>query len=191
MAATATSTSAPVTLTGCVKWFNNSLNYGFITVLSEGEHHNADIFVHQSNIKTKRDCFRTLYTGECVQFELTKSDNEKHPVHAVNVTGFNGGSLHCENPSYRGRPGSRGGFRGASRGGHFQRAHRGVTRETPAAATDATGSAATAETTQATAATDSTTATSAPTAGSDQQTASTATTTTKSRRGRGRGTPSA
>lgn len=109
------------TLTGCVKWFNNGLNYGFITVLTEGEHRNTDVFVHQSNIKTSRDCFRTLYTGECVQFELTKSDNEKHPIHAVAVQGFNGVQLRCEVP--RNRPGTfrgrgngrgRGGFRGTS-----------------------------------------------------------------------------
>jgi cold shock CspA family protein len=120
MATPAASSSA--SLTGCVKWFDNGLNYGFITVLSEGEHHNADIFVHQSNIKTKRDCFRTLYTGECVQFEMAKSDNEKHPFHAVNVSGYNGTLLHCENPNYRPRVGfrgGRGGFRGG-RGGHRQ-----------------------------------------------------------------------
>ena len=99
MATSGTSSSTP--LTGCVKWFDNGLNYGFITVLTEGEHHNADVFVHQSNIQTKRDCFRTLYTGECVQFALAKSDNEKHPFHAVNVNGFNGVMLHCENPNYR------------------------------------------------------------------------------------------
>jgi cold shock CspA family protein len=88
-------------LTGCVKWFNNNLNYGFITVLTEGEYLNVDVFSHQSNIKTKHNCFRTLYTGECVQFELTKSDNIKHPFHAVNISGFNGGLLHCENSNYR------------------------------------------------------------------------------------------
>jgi len=87
-------------LTGCVKWFNNNLNYGFITVISPGEYNNKDIFCHQSNIKTKNECFRTLYTGECVQFEITKSDNEKHPYHGVNISGFNGCMLHCENPSY-------------------------------------------------------------------------------------------
>ena len=88
-------------LTGCVKWFDNGLNYGFITVLSPGEYQNTDIFVHQSNIKTKRDCYRTLYTGECVQFDITKSDNVKHPFHAINVSGFNNVPLHCENPNYR------------------------------------------------------------------------------------------
>ena len=97
------SSSTASTYTGCVKWFNNNLNYGFITVLTEGEQHNKDIFVHQSNIKTKRDCFRTLYAGECVQFELTASQNSAHPVHAVNVSGFNGVMLHCENPAYRPR----------------------------------------------------------------------------------------
>ena len=98
----ASSTNAPA-YTGCVKWFNNNLNYGFITVLTEGENQNKDIFVHQSNIKTKRDCFRTLYAGECVQFDLTASQNPTHPVHAVNVSGFNGVMLHCENPAYRPR----------------------------------------------------------------------------------------
>ena len=86
---TETSSTQNKMLTGCVKWFNNNLNYGFITVLTEGAHHNMDIFSHQTNIKTKRDCFRTLYTGECVQFELAKSNNEKHPVHAINISGFN------------------------------------------------------------------------------------------------------
>jgi cold shock CspA family protein len=114
--------SSSASLTGCVKWFDNGLNYGFVTVLTEGDHHNTDIFVHQSNIKTKRDCYRTLYTGECVQFEIAKSDNEKHPFHAVNVSGYNGTLLHCENPNYRPRVGfrgGRGGFRGG-RGGHRQ-----------------------------------------------------------------------
>jgi cold shock CspA family protein len=131
-------------VTGCVKWFNNSLNYGFITVVTEGEHHNKDIFCHQSNIKTKQECFRTLYTGECVQFEITKSDNDKHPYHGVNISGFNGCMLHCENPyqvnrdnrrfdsprdtrgrggggGSRGRGGSRGGGDGSRGGGDVSR----------------------------------------------------------------------
>lgn len=105
-------------LTGCVKWFDNGLNYGFITVLTEGVHYNTDIFVHQSNIQTKRECFRTLYTGECVQFTLTASDNAKHPYHAVAVSGFNGAMLHCENPNYR--PVRVSNFRG-NRGGQNNR----------------------------------------------------------------------
>jgi len=116
--AAATTTASAQTLTGCVKWFNNGLNYGFITVLTDGEYRNTDVFVHQSNIRTARDCFRTLYTGECVQFELAKSDNEKHPVHAVNVHGFNGVQLRCEVPRGGGFRGGRGRGAGArGRGG--------------------------------------------------------------------------
>ena len=123
MSSTTATASPTKILTGCVKWFNNSLNYGFITVLTEGEHLNVDVFSHQSNIKTKNNCFRTLYTGECVQFELAKSDNDKHPFHAVNISGFNGGMLHCENVNYQkntgdSRDSNRGSGRGASgRGG--------------------------------------------------------------------------
>ena len=113
-------------LTGCVKWFNHNLNYGFVTVLTDGEHHNVDIFVHQSNIKTKNDCYRTLSPGECVQFEIAKSDNTSHPIHAVNITGFNGGMLNCESARPRnfnsggrgdGGSGGRGGGGGRGRGG--------------------------------------------------------------------------
>ena len=122
-------TTGASSLTGCVKWFDNGLNYGFITVLSEGVHNNTDVFVHQSNIQTKQDCFRTLYTGECVQFTLAKSDNEKHPYHAVNVVGYNGTLLHCENPNYRPRGGrggiGSGGSRGGSRGGRGGRGRGG------------------------------------------------------------------
>ena len=125
---TAATTTTGVGLTGCVKWFDNGLNYGFITVLTEGEHKNVDIFVHQSNIRTTRDCFRTLYTGECVAFELTQSNNEKHPYHAINVSGYNGTLLHCENPNYRPRGGNRGRGRGQFRGGRGQ-VSRGQFRE--------------------------------------------------------------
>jgi cold shock CspA family protein len=117
----ATPTTSNKLLTGCVKWFNNSLNYGFITVLTEGEYLNMDIFSHQSNIKTKRECFRTLYTGECVQFELAKSNNDKHPMHAINISGFNGCLLHCENPSYRINSSNRGGNSGSRDGGGSSR----------------------------------------------------------------------
>ena len=147
----ASSDSISVALTGCVKWFNNSLSYGFITVITEGKYNNNDIFVHQSNLQTKKECFRTLFTGECVQFVLTNSTNDKHPLHAVNVSGYNGLPLHCEASSkpYNGsRDGSRdgsgdggrdvdddrnnrhsddsrgrgrGGFRGGGRGGSSMR----------------------------------------------------------------------
>jgi cold shock CspA family protein len=110
-------------LTGCVKWFNHNLNYGFVTVLTEGKNHNVDIFVHQSNIKTKNDCYRTLSPGECVQFEIAKSDNTVHPIHAINVTGFNGGMLNCE--SARPRNFNGGGDARGGRGGRGARGNRG------------------------------------------------------------------
>ena len=34
---------------GQVKWFDNKLGYGFITVLT-GDHSGTDIFVHQTNV---------------------------------------------------------------------------------------------------------------------------------------------
>ena len=74
----ASSDSVSVPLIGCVKWFNNSLSYGFVTVITEGKYHNTDVFVHQSNLQTKKECFRTLFTGECIQFVLTNSTNDKH-----------------------------------------------------------------------------------------------------------------
>lgn len=131
--------------TGCVKWFNNNLNYGFITVLTEGEHQNKDIFVHQSNIKTKRDCFRTLYSGECVQFELIPSQNSAHPVHAVNVSGFNGVMLHCENPAYRPR---RFNNRNSTHNSHHHNHHHNHHNNRRHHHNNASGGQATSETTQ-------------------------------------------
>lgn len=111
--------------TGCVKWFDNALNYGFITVLSPGDYEGKDVFVHQSGVQTKnRDTYRSLNCGECVTFHITSTNNEKHPEHATEVTGFGENRLQCENPFLRSRPRSRGGppprrgqYRGGRRGG--------------------------------------------------------------------------
>ena len=91
--------------TGCVKWFDNALNYGFITVISEGEYQGKDIFVHQSGVQTRnRETYRSLNCGECVQFNITNTNNDKHPEHATEVTGFGENRLQCENPFLRSRP---------------------------------------------------------------------------------------
>ena len=50
---------------GKVKWFNDSKGYGFIEQES-GE----DVFVHFSAIK--QNGFKTLKTGEKVEFEIVK-----------------------------------------------------------------------------------------------------------------------
>lgn len=115
-------------VSGCVKWFNSKQKYGFITVTSEGEHKNVDIFVHQSNLNTKEPCYRFLVAGENVNFEVSITDNEKHPKQAINVSAMNNELLKCEMPKqprennfqgsngYQGRGGFRGG-RGGFRGG--------------------------------------------------------------------------
>ena len=48
-----------MTHTGQVKWFNNKLCYGFIRVVSEGDSHGEDIFVHQIvfHTLTQSNCF--------------------------------------------------------------------------------------------------------------------------------------
>ena len=110
--------SAPIV--GQVKWFSNQLNYGFITVLSEGEHNGIDVFVHQTNISPQVSNYRTLTQGEYVSFILTHNEGEKHPYHGTNITGYGGGKLMCDfhhsSPRY-------------SRGGHNNREGRGERRE--------------------------------------------------------------
>lgn len=53
---------------GIVKWFNNAKGFGFIT----SESHDGDIFAHYSVIQN--DGFRTLKTGQQVQFEWQASE---------------------------------------------------------------------------------------------------------------------
>jgi len=97
--------SATGKYTGCVKWFDNTLNYGFVTVISAGDYEGKDIFVHQSGVQTRnRETYRSLNCGECVQFNITSTNNEKHPEHATEVTGFGENRLQCENTYLRSRP---------------------------------------------------------------------------------------
>lgn len=60
-----------------VKWFDAKKGYGFINHPNGGE----DVFVHYSQIDSDDD-FKTLHTGQSVQFEL--NDGPKG-VHAVSV----------------------------------------------------------------------------------------------------------
>lgn len=83
-------------LLGCVKWFNNKVGYGFIT-LSDGSLE-QDIFVHHSALNTSDEQYKYLVQGEYVCFELVKSTDpdSKHDFFAGNVSGVNGGKLMCE-----------------------------------------------------------------------------------------------
>lgn len=63
-------------LTGTVKWFNNTKGFGFIAP-AEGE---EDIFVHYSVIQT--DGFKTLAEGQTVEYEITRGPKG---LHATNV----------------------------------------------------------------------------------------------------------
>ena len=63
-----------------VKWFDAKKGYGFIVHPDHGD----DIFVHYSSITTDRR-FKTLRTGQVVEFEL--SDGPKG-LHAQDVLPF-------------------------------------------------------------------------------------------------------
>jgi cold shock CspA family protein len=87
---------------GQVKWFNNRLGYGFITIISSGEQNGSDIFVHQQHITPKTSDYRSLQQGEYVSFQLGTADSNsegeaaKHTNQAVKVTGVYGGTLMCD-----------------------------------------------------------------------------------------------
>ncbi|ASI92786.1 MULTISPECIES: cold-shock protein [Vibrio] len=53
------------TVTGTVKWFNETKGFGFIQ-----QENGPDVFAHFSNIKA--DGFRTLAEGQKVAFKVTQ-----------------------------------------------------------------------------------------------------------------------
>jgi CspA family cold shock protein len=86
---------------GIVKWFNNKAGYGFITAL-DGDLKDKDIFVHYSTISVVNPQYKYLVQGEYLEFDLVKSQNDKHEYQATNVSGVKGGSIMCETrQSYR------------------------------------------------------------------------------------------
>jgi CspA family cold shock protein len=135
MSSTNTATFTPNTggvpvgiLDGQVKWFNNHLTYGFITVVSEGEFKGTDVFVHQSKIKAGG--YRTLRIGEYVTFQMVRNEEgAQHPYHAADVTGIHSGKLMCEIP----RP-------NFNTGNHQQQQHQFQRRTPNVGGNDADGS---------------------------------------------------
>ena len=65
-----------MSMTGTVKWFNDSKGFGFITPEDGGQ----DCFVHHSSIQA--DGFRSLDEGDKVEFDLVQG--QKGPA-AENV----------------------------------------------------------------------------------------------------------
>lgn len=82
-------------LLGRVKWFNNKVGYGFITV-TDGNRSGTDIFVHHSAVNVENNQYKYLVQGEYVEFELIKTQSEKHEWQASCVSGVKGGKLMCE-----------------------------------------------------------------------------------------------
>ena len=82
-------------LLGRVKWFNNKAGYGFITV-TDGSRSGTDIFVHHSAVNVENQQYKYLVQGEYVEFDLIKTDSEKHEWQASRVSGIKGGKLMCE-----------------------------------------------------------------------------------------------
>ena len=90
---------------GVVKWFDNKLNFGFVTIThcrdgttidNTDSNIGQDIFVHQTNLTTSTDkVFRTLNQLDRVELSLEETEGE-HRFQAVSVTGPFGAYLNCE-----------------------------------------------------------------------------------------------
>lgn len=59
---------------GTVRWFNNSLGYGFVAPENGG----SDIFVHFSNIHMKG--YKTLRENQVVEFEVGTIEKNGKPM---------------------------------------------------------------------------------------------------------------
>jgi CspA family cold shock protein len=63
--------------TGSVKWFSETRGYGFITPEGADE----DVFVHFSAIQ--HNGFKTLQTGERVEFDLVEDNKGRQAANVV------------------------------------------------------------------------------------------------------------
>ena len=90
-----TSSGTPEHLLGRVKWFNNKAGYGFVTV-TDGSRSESDVFVHHNAINVDSQQYKYLVQGEYIEFDLIRTDSDKHEWQASNVSGIKGGKLMCE-----------------------------------------------------------------------------------------------
>ena len=132
-------TSAPVRLTGRVKWFNNKTGFGFISVVGGNDQYKdaSEIFVHHSAVTVSQEQYRYLVEGEYVEFSVVVTESGDHKFQAGDVRGVKGGKLFCEtrNEHRATREGAgasgersergRAPVRGRGRGGHVDRGDRG------------------------------------------------------------------
>jgi len=81
---------------GVVKWFNNKSGYGFVTIISDGELKDSDVFVHHSSINVGSEQYKYLVQGEYVSLNVEKSDKGDYVFQTTSVTGVFGGALMCE-----------------------------------------------------------------------------------------------
>jgi cold shock CspA family protein len=91
-------TSAPVRLTGRVKWFNNKTGFGFISVVGGNDLYKdaSEIFVHHSAVTVSQEQYRYLVEGEYVEFSVVDTESGTHKFQAGDVRGVKGGKLFCE-----------------------------------------------------------------------------------------------
>jgi cold shock protein len=91
-------TSAPVRLTGRVKWFNNKTGFGFISVVGGNDQYKdaSEVFVHHSAVMVSQEQYRYLVEGEYVEFSVVNTDAGDHKFQAGDVRGVRGGKLFCE-----------------------------------------------------------------------------------------------
>lgn len=91
-------TSAPVRLTGRVKWFNNKTGFGFISVVGGNDQFKdaSEVFVHHSAVTVSQEQYRYLVEGEYVEFSVVNMESGEHKFQAGDVRGVKGGKLFCE-----------------------------------------------------------------------------------------------
>ena len=96
--ASSSGTSAPVRLTGRVKWFNNKTGFGFISVVGGNDQYKdaSEVFVHHSAVTVSQEQYRYLVEGEYVEFSVVTTESGDHKFQAGDVRGVKGGKLFCE-----------------------------------------------------------------------------------------------